>query len=301
MYEHYISEFVLRHFSEDKVRIWICENEGDPQQRKIKKVFGGHNITSLKTIDTSNRASKSMNPKTFEQSVRKDTEVYEKDVIGKLESDAAPIIQRIVDDAPKNRLPSLSPEEITVVKRFLVLSTRRTPESQDRIKSQNDPDFAFDLMKRMVDKENIPFGDKEEMYHQVPPIKRMNDMVLENTDARFAAGVIPTVELETEEFCRKIGIAVAYSGSTRSRFIIGSYGYAIVTRNLGTGYDRVAYFPVSPNVAISVTSRPDRAYVYPVEANEVRQTNISIAELSHAIAGSTKDGLLTYQRYVKIQ
>ena len=296
MNQHYISRFILQNFSDDGVRIWTCARGDTPNKQKIERVFRGSHITSLKTIDTSNRASKSFNLKTFEQSIRKNKEIYEQNIIGRLESETAPIIKSILNRAPHMQFPDLSSEETNAVKQFLLLSARRTPESQAAMRTTNNPDRAFDLFKQKADEEHIPFGEKDEMYHLFPPIKRINDIVLENTDASFAAGVIPKIRLATENICREVGIAVTYS--TRRRFIIGSYGYAIVTRCLETGYDKVAYFSVSPSVAISLTRRPDRAYVYFATATEVRQVNIATAEMSHTIAGSTNEDLLKYQRFI---
>ena len=299
MYQHYIPQFILRNFSCDEgVYIWTYTRNDGVARKKIERIFGGRHITSLKSIDTTNRSSRSSTLKTFEQSIRKDTGIYERDIIGALETDAAPIIHRIIDLARREQLPQLNSKEANILKHFFLLSARRTPESQVRMRTTDNRDLAFDLMKQKADQDDVPFGDMDEMYRRIPSVRKINDIVMENTDARLAAGVLPNMGVEAEKFCRQVGLQVLYCGRTRRRFVIGSYGYAIVTRHLETKCDRVAFFPVSPEVAISLTDLPHEEYFDLASASEVRQINIASAELSHRIAGRTQDDLLDYQEHI---
>ena len=302
MNQHYVPQFILRNFScNEGVDIWTYARNEGAERKKIEKVFCGRHITSLKTIDATNRSRRSSNLKTFEQSIRKDTKIYERDIIGTLETDAAPIIHRIIGLARREQLPQLDSKEANILKHFCLLSARRTPESQVRMRTTDNRDLAFDLMKQKADQEDVPFGDKDEMYRRIPAVKRINDIIMENTDAKLAAGVLPNMGTDAERFCRKVGLQVLYCGRTRRRLVIGSYGYAIVTRYLETKCDRVAFFPVSSEVAISLTNLPHEEHLHVASAREVRQINIASAELSHTIAGRAKEDLLDYQEHVGVE
>ena len=299
MLQHYVAQFILRNFSDDDAHIWTYEDKQGERKEKIEKVFAQRHITSYKTVDRSNRSSRSSNAKTFEQSIKKDTEVYEKEAIGKLEARAAPIIRRVILRAHHGQHPELSGAQSMLLKQFLFLSARRTPESQARIRSTDDPDLAFKVLRQKALHEGVPFSDRDEMYRRIPSIKRMNDIVMENADATFAAGVAPNVKSEAERFCREAGIGVLYCGHIHRRFIIGSFGYAIVTRQSGERYTRVAVFPMSPEVAIFPIDRPQEEMLIPIEPRYVHQINISSAECSHKIVGKTQEHMLQYQRHVR--
>ena len=302
MYQHYIPQFILGNFSCDEgVCIWTYKRNDGVARKKIERIFRGRHITSLKSIDTTNRSSRSSTLKTFEQSIRKDTRIYERDIIGALETDAAPIIHRIIDFARREQLPQLNSKEANILKHFFFLSARRTPESQARMRTTDNRDLAFDLMKQKADQEDVPFDDRDEMYRRIPPVRRINDITMQNTDAKLAAGVLPNMGMEAEKFCRKVGLQVLYCGRTRRRFVIGSYGYAIVTRHLEKKCDRVAFFPVSPEVAISLTDLPHEEHFHRASGKEVRQINIDSAELSHTIAGHNQDDLIDFQEHVRVE
>ena len=68
-------------------------------------------------------------------------------------------------------------------------------------------------MKQKADQEDVPFGDKDEMYRRIPAVKRINDIIMENTDAKLAAGVLPNMGTDAERFCRKVGLQVLYCGT----------------------------------------------------------------------------------------
>ena len=68
---HYNPRRILRHFSADAEHIWSYSKAEGMVCRKIERVSVVKHLYKGKTIDTTNKASQSSNPKTFEQGIRK--------------------------------------------------------------------------------------------------------------------------------------------------------------------------------------------------------------------------------------
>lgn len=116
--------------------------------------------------------------------------------------------------------------------------------------------------------------------------------------AGYSAGV--NMEPDIENFCADNGIVILACNDTPRRFIIGSFGFGIVTTHGTKGFGRVFVFPIAPDIAIRLAGTKDRCDVFQVPSVSVRQTNISISEMSHTIAGQSKNLVLDYKDYVKL-
>ena len=292
--QHYNPKLILRQFSNDAEHIWICNSDGI-SYRNIKTVFKAKHLYTRKYIDTTNKASKSASPKTFEQSIHKD---YRYDaMIGEIESTAAPVLQRVIERARTRECPRLSSEETDVLKRFILLTARRTPESQARIRANTDGLF-YRVLKSIADDQCFPLPDKDELSkNQV--IARIENFVLSNADARFAAGdMVPQMQDQYDAFFRDTGIQVLLC-KDRRRFITGSHGLSIVTVHNGYRFCRTSVLPIAPDVAVAPTTQPDQEMLVLLLDHYVKAINIACAEQSHTIAGLTKEDVADYEQYVR--
>ena len=301
-FQHYIPRFILKNFSDDGCHIWTYSHKDGVQNRRIDSMFGQKHLYSKKTVDRTNRASISPKIDMFEQSVRKDPVPYERNEIGKLESDAAPIVQHLIEQVRRDRLPPIEHfSEITTLQQFLYLSARRTPESHIRVWADwyREADHsAFQQIRDSVpNSPDYSFNTPEELYFRFPIAKRIRDIERENARARFAAGIDRQDDIRN--FCANNDLLILHCKNTRRRFIIGSFGYAIVITNSSHRFGKTAVFPIAYDMAIRFEESQGRFGIGPILSRKVHQTNIAMAELSHTIAGHSKALVLQYKDHVR--
>ena len=192
-FDHYIPQFVLRNWSDNETSIWTYSTKDGAKRRRIDKSFGKYNLTAYKSVDSSNRSSRSLDPKRFRQSVKNDPEPYDKKIIQPLESKAALIIERMVKRTQLGVRPIDCANDAAILQQFLFLTARRTPESQarafgDRAK-QADNLALFILNRKLQESEyDLSFHSVEDLHERYPPTKIVRDIVRSTTLARFAAG-----------------------------------------------------------------------------------------------------------------
>ena len=245
-------------------------------------------------IDVENRSSRSKDPKRFEQSIRKDY-VYE-ELIGKKETAAAPVLEKVIERARRRKCRQLSLSETVALKEFIFLTARRTPESQARVIAKCAGLF-YAVVKDLADDQDFPLPSEEELKTS-GVIRRIEDMVLSNSDARFAAGDMSHVQKMYRAFVHDTCLRIVVCEGRR-RFIIGSHGFAIVTARNGPKYSRFSVFPIAPDVAVLPTRGTDyREILSLVSDVNVMQTNIALAEQSNTIAGLTQSSVEHYGQFL---
>ena len=301
-FQHYIPRFILSNFSCDGNSIFTYSEKDGLVVHRIENVFGERHLYSRQSVDTANRASKSFELTKFEQSVHKDPEPYERNVIGKLESDAAPIIRHLIEQVRHARVPVIKGfSEVNTLKQFLYLSARRTPESNERVFNERYREADGSAFRQI--RASVPYNDDysfdtaEELYYQFPIAKRIRDIERGNTAARSAAGIDRQDDIKN--VLANNDLFILTCRNTPRRFIIGSYGYALVTTNGTQGVRRTAVFPIAPDIAIRFVESRNRYGVGPIKPRRVHQTNLAIAEVSHTIAGHSKELVLRYKDYVR--
>ena len=303
-YDHYIPQFILRNWSDNQTHIWTYSRKYGVQRKRIDKVFGVRNLYAKMSIDSTNSASTSADPRKFRQSIRSDPYPYDRDMIGPLESAAAPIIKCIIVRVKRGHRPLESRSDAEILQRFLFLTVRRTPESQqrvfeDRTKQADDLSLAI-LNDRLKESQyDYSFRSLEDLHEQFPHTKIVRDVVRSNTLAQFSAGATPKLRAEIKRFCEETGFLILSAKDAPGQFIVGSCGHAPVVRKLESGkYGRSSVFPLSPEIAIVVTSDREKYGVGDILPRLLCQTNIAMAEHSHTIVASTKDELLKFGRYM---
>ena len=224
-YDHYIPQFILRNWSIDRTHIWTYSRKSGVQRKRIDKVFGGRNLYARKSIDSTNSASTSADPRKFRQSVRSDPHPYDRDTMGPLESAAAPIIKRIIVRVKRGHRPLESRRDAEILQQFLFLTVRRTPESQQRIfedstKQADELGLAI-LNDRLKDSQyDYSFQSLEDLHEQFPHTEIVRDVVRSNTLAQFSAGATPKLRAEIKRFCEETGFLILSTNDTPGQFIV---------------------------------------------------------------------------------
>ena len=246
------------------------------------------------------RASRSTNPRTFEQSIRKDDFVYDQ-MITKMETEAAPVLKQVIQQARLRECPHLSSAQAAVLKEFVFLMARRTPEAQDRVRSKNhDNGWFYDIVKSVADSKKHPLPSRDHLYKDDPRYATFESLALKNVSAQFAAGVYPEMQKEVRRFCRETGIQILLR-APRHRFIIGSHGISISMQYNSENkcYGAAGALPVAADVAIGPTLTPDQEDLVFLQNYEIRPFNVGSAEHSSMIAALNKEDVQEYARYVR--
>ena len=270
---HYIPEMLLKNFCDDG-RIWV----GDRITKQIypstpRREFVKKDLYMRSSID---------GPKSYKKS-----DEHEK-TLSQIESDAAPAIRRIIEQARRNQCPQLSPEDSNYWKRFLLAIPRRTPESRERVKRDKSIDVFYEATKNIAIKENYMGLPDQSSLLSDPGISKLRDTIESNVDAEFAAGEHPLTRKEVERFCRETGLFVVVIGMRNRSFVIGSHGLALVQSNDSA---KGSWLPIAHDVAVAYTTSPDKELLCRLDRDKdwiIKRINRASATQSRKIAGRSK-------------
>ena len=290
--QHYIPEFLLRNFLDDRGQLWIY----DKGQEKIyttntKNAFVKNNTYTRYRFE---HIEKNTKPEEFIDSVIKDYKYEIESFARDIESKASPVISRIIEEARSNQCPQLSRKQAIHWKRFMLAMARRTPESQRRVAAIKSDDDAFYMgAKARADEVGYDLPDRESLY-QDPRIRKLKDFVMTNVNAKFAAGESHRERIEEDRFCHETGLRVAVirNPSPRNSFLIGSHGLAIVQSGHPDASVNGSWLPIAHDVAVSATPAPNKEFLLILDDENKRIVEaINIASDSHSqtIAGRSEE------------
>lgn len=269
---HYISKFLIHNFCDDNGQVWVGDKiEENIFKRAPNKVFKVGDLNTDHDLDNID--------------IKHDTN---EQLLQRVESDAAPAIQRIISHARNNEPPDLSPNERDSWKRFYHASCRRTPEFSDEMLNLNERfddvwSFAVDRLfceAGMVAPDSVLVG-------QYPELRKIKAAAKQNTKARFHSGDHPLLQADVEQFCRNTGLLIAVIRCRKRSFVIGSHGVAIVRRGAALG----SWLPIAHDVAVAPTSRPDSDWLLPLDHSAehiIKKINTAAIQQSRFFAGRSE-------------
>lgn len=252
---HYIPKMLLQNFC-DQGRLWV----GDRAQQRVfqcapGKVFLQRDLNARYQLD---RVSKDFEDNDWPGDVPMSDE-YEQ-TLAKVDSNAAPVVNRIIAQARIQQPPNLSLRQSDSWKRFMFAMAARTPESQKRVLSVHGRDVFYEAAKYRADIDNYDLPDKETLYAE-DRIIILKELVERNTYAKFAAGIHPSAEKLAEQFRDVSGLLVAVICIPNRSFVIGSHGLAIVESARNRGLAKESWLPIAHDVAVLATAFPHRQFI----------------------------------------
>ena len=286
---HYIPQMLLKNFLDDSGRLWVYDKIRRKIYRTIpKNVFVEKDLYTTYSFD---HVEENIGYEEFLDNIEKNYE-YETRILGEeLESKAAPIILRIIEQARCKQCPQLSPEQAVICKRFVLAMARRTPESQERVSSgKYSHDTFYEIVKTRADELNYDLPDKVTFY-QDPRILKIENLIKSNVNAKFAVGDNPNERNQAEQFLSKTGLCVAAIHNPRRSFVIGSHGLAIVQSSYKNDPAQGAWLPIAHDVAVAPTAFRDREFLLPLDRDSdsiIEKINRASAAQSRIIAGRSK-------------
>ena len=284
---HSNPQMLLKNFCDDEGLLWMGERTGG-------KIFSSRpkNAFVINDLNTSYefpRVPRSGNKEEFFGSIEK-SDKYEQ-TLSQIESEAAPVVQRVIEQVRHKRFPQLSGEANKKLKRFILTAARRTPESQKRIAAGKSFDeVLWNILKVEAEKGILPKLPDRAVFDRNPDIVELKDMVRSNVNAVYAAGDHPRERHREEQFCRETGLCVAVVCMPKRGFVIGSHGLAIVQHPNDPAQG--SWLPIAHDVAVKPTYSPDREYLLPLDRSNdwiIKSINNASIAQSQSIAGRSKD------------
>ena len=179
--------------------------------------------------------------------------------------------------------PKLSPETVAMCKRLIVAQARRPRESQDRSGLFRDNhNLYLDLLFKIAEEEGQQLISRDAFLDDPCVIAKLDD-ITRNRRAKFASGDHPILASKEEKFLAPLGLNIAViDPTTTAEFIIGSHGITITQQP-------VAWLPVSPDVAISLSSRSGSIGIGTCVNEFIEEHNRAALSASERIAGRSKE------------
>lgn len=205
----------------------------------------------------------------------KSSDVVESE-LGRMETNAAPVVQKIIRSVRSLRNPRLSSADRLSWAKFYYAQSRRTLEN---LASCLEDDERLDAQARAI---GITLHD-------------VDDAIKKKGMPFFASGV--AAGLREEEYCENVGLMSAVAVRPAHGFVIGSCGVPLGAKERDIFFR--GWLPLAPNVAVRATVWPHREILVPIpsDAREVIQKiNLIAARQSRIIAAKSWTDLHTVVR-----
>ena len=272
---HYIPKFLIKNFIDNNGHLYVFDKkEGKLHKGTPGKTFVRRNLTRTFNFGTGNYS-------------------YEAEQeLGRIESRAHPVIQKIIECARNDEHPKLSIEEKYAWQEFYHASCRRTPEfAEEMLKLNERFDAALHLaIERLLFQQGINPPNKE-LLDQNPILKSAKPTMMGNTKARFASGDHPHLQADVERFSRETGLLIAVIRQPKRSFVIGSHGVAIVQPEYKRDSAYGGWLPIAHDVILAPTSHPEKELLLPLNGSNdhiVRRINRASFRQSRFIAGRSE-------------
>ena len=149
------------------------------------------------------------------------------------------------------------PSAVEWCKKLIVAQARRSRESQDRIGLVQDlEEVLWDLLYKRADEVGFDLGPRGSLSGH-PRVKRLFSDIEQNLRANFASGDDPVLKAKEDNFLAWTGLQIAILASSGPGFVIGNQGLTIIDGPA----DNTSWLPLAPDVAISLTDKPNSCAV----------------------------------------
>ncbi len=228
-------------------------------------------------------------------SVENDGERYEVEQrLAEIESQAAPIIKRIVGCRKAGLYPPLAEEEGDAVKLFFITMFLRTDHHADEIVPVDEYEQLFrQEFSRQGEIHGLE-GDAllgwEDFQRTPDATNLIRNRLIPDLRARVAAGMTPRIADQIDEFMEKSGLLIAMPSKGASGFIIGDCGgvHMPVPDIPGRFY---RWLPISREVVIGETADTYNVNYMNLSRKDVNRINLASFESSTMVVARRESDL----------
>ena len=237
--QHYVPTTLLNRFCDKGRWLWVGRRgRSDVFRQRPEKAFVKKHVNTRYAYDGA--------PPSAE---------YE-NALGDFESNAAPVINRVVDCARRLEPIELSPADVIALQRFVFAQACRTPESQERVSRELSDDDLYSVIREDAEEVGYEKFPGRNAFFADSEWREFAEHIRHNIDASFAAGADPRSDAEWQKFAAETGIRFAVAHGTKTSFAIGSHGITKCDDRLADGYLAGAVLPIAHDVLAHVTPWP---------------------------------------------
>ena len=266
--QHYIPQMLLRNFTDESGYLWAYKKSDrarKPYKARPKSLFTKQHLYTQ-----------------YSDGGNQDNWVAEL-CLSQIESRANPVIRKVIEAARKDENPGLSQEERDACKRFFMTSLLRIPEYADQVLDKlNCEDVVYGVISTVTRAQGLGFPDRKS-FDAHPQWIRVKEMLKHNIKAELAVGSPAELRSQMERLVKETGLLVGVIREPGTELLLGSCAVAI-ERDPAAG----GWLPLAPDIAIMLTARPDKDFVYQLGQKEVWRINQASVERSPIIAGRYK-------------
>ena len=201
-------------------------------------------------------------------------------VLANLETEAAPVIKKIINSARTNKLPNLSPDEKYIWDVFFLIQFFRTPNILDPIVNEY-PDWIPEFISDYEKEYGLPTEEE---------IKKVNDpKEIERIKHNLKATIVTRLTSESKAFqiLQSRGLIIGVIRKPNKSFIIGSNSTAKLHRQLSDP-EGEWHLPIAHDITVTHHGFYDRGKEGLAEItgdHTIRRINEIICNQSSLIAG----------------
>ena len=250
---HIVSRFILEHFPDDTGHLYVWDKGRQTRYRG-----------SAGSIFFEKHLYRFFDPiaQGFSYAVEEE--------LSHIESNAAPVIEKIIELAKRGKSPQLSQDERRKWARLYYAQARRTPEN---LASCLEADDRLDAEARALGL----------------TLHEIDNKIKERGMPFFAGDLEPG--LRANEYCDSVGLMTAILIQPKDGFVIGSCGVPLGPYATELDPFFRGWLPLSPDVAVRATIWPNKEILVPIppEAESiVRRMNRVTAAKSRIVAGRSE-------------
>ncbi len=274
--QHIVPRTLLNRFCDNDGWLWVgIRDRSDVFRQRPERVFTQNHIYTRYAYDGA--------PPSAEH----------EETLAILESDAAPVISRIVGCARRIEPPELSPTELVALQRFVLSLACRTPESRQRVSRRLSDGEFYDIVRRRAEQQGFEGLSDTHGFYADAKIRELAKRIRHNADASFAAGADPRLAAEEGKFITETGVRFAVIQAPSKSLVIGSHGITNCDPRLVGGYLAGAVLPIAHDVVAHITPWPCTAGLLVLkdtaESSKLIDTvNAATAAQSSMIAGRSQ-------------
>lgn len=266
---HFVPQMLLEGFTDELGWLHWCRQDGE--DRKVRPtrpeaIFHQNHLYSIISKDGEKDASIELG-------------------LSKLESDAGPVIQKILTSVRTGQVPDLSLDEKRIWYLFFSMQWRRSPELQKAVASEGDIIAMYDEALAELRKAAPHRRDEIDALDNEAARRRTVRNVRAESVAAFGSEVLPVLEQR--------GIAAVRITKSSKSFIVGSRPVVKLTNPGQTDLRDPAvemWLPVASDVAIGVgDGKGGIVYAQVDDDRQIRHINVAIAMQSAIIAGRSPE------------
>lgn len=237
--QHYVPRTLLNHFCDDDGWLWVGRTDSQVVFRQRPwNVFVQNHINT--------RRSYTGAPPSAD---------YES-VLSVIDSNAAPVITRIIGCARRVEPLQMAPAELEAFQDFVFALACRTPESQQRVSRELSDDDLYSVIRE--DAVEVGFRDlpDRDTFFADTVWSEFAANLRHNVDASFAAGADPRLDAERKKFTAETGVRFAVIDGSDKSFAIGSRGLTSCDLRFVGDYLAGAVLPIAHDVLAHITLWP---------------------------------------------